>query len=144
MPLYFAYGSNMDSAQMARRVPQARAVGRARLVGYRFACDKVGRDGSAKANVAPDAGREVWGVVFELVVTDLAVLDRYEGGYRRRTVHVDATSGSPLLCEIYVSSITSPTLLPTAAYRDRMVRGAREHGLPPAWQRLLAELPVAD
>ena len=36
MTLYFAYGSNMNSAAMRRRCPDARAVGPARLEGYRF------------------------------------------------------------------------------------------------------------
>lgn len=34
--LYFAYGSNMDTGQMAHRCPGARKVGIALLNGYRF------------------------------------------------------------------------------------------------------------
>lgn len=34
--LYFAYGSNLDGAQMRRRCPSARLVGAAILDGYRL------------------------------------------------------------------------------------------------------------
>ena len=37
MPLYFAYGSNMDEAAMRARCPKSRAVGLARLARHRFA-----------------------------------------------------------------------------------------------------------
>lgn len=36
MPLYFAYGSNMDREAMRVRCPNSRALGRARLARHRF------------------------------------------------------------------------------------------------------------
>ena len=36
MPLYFAYGSNMDAAAMQARCPKSRALGPARLARHRF------------------------------------------------------------------------------------------------------------
>ena len=36
MPLYFAYGLNMDPAGMADRCPNSRALGPARLPRHRF------------------------------------------------------------------------------------------------------------
>ncbi len=36
MPCYFAFGSNMDVAQMARRCPGAQAMGRATLTDHRL------------------------------------------------------------------------------------------------------------
>src|SRR5262245_37446810 len=38
--LYFAYGSNLASRRLLRRVPGARARGRARLAGFRLVADK--------------------------------------------------------------------------------------------------------
>ncbi len=144
MALYFAYGSNMESAQMALRVPDARVLGRARLRGYRFACNKIGRDGSAKANVESCDGLEVWGVLFEISDGDLSDLDRFEGGYRRIAVTVESRPLTQARCEIYVSDQRSADLRPTRTYRDRMARGAREHGLPEECCRALAALGVAD
>lgn len=144
MPVYFAYGSNMEAAQMASRVPEARSLGRARLAGYAFACNKIGRDGTAKANVEACTAEEVWGVVYEISATDLETLDRFEGGYLRVAVEVDLPTGDRLASEVYVSDRTSADLRPSRAYRDRMVRGAREHGLPEACCRALEALAVAD
>ena len=144
MPFYFAYGSNMETAQMAHRVPGACALGRGRLPAYAFACNKVGRDGTAKANVASQADSDVWGVVFEISAEGLEALDRFEGGYTREPVTVEMPDGTELGCEVYVSERTSVDLLPSRAYRDRMVRGAREHDLPEACCRSLAALDVAD
>ena len=36
MPLYFAYGSNMDRAAMALRCPASKPLGLARLMRHRF------------------------------------------------------------------------------------------------------------
>ncbi len=144
MPLYFAYGSNMDSTQMARRAPKARAHGPGRLRGYRFTCNKVGRDGSAKANVERADEAAVWGVLFEISAADLVELDRFEGGYWRESLAVETTGGAIEVCEVYVSDLTSQTLLPLRAYRERMVRGAREHRLPQACSSALEGLAVSD
>ena len=40
--LYFAYGSNLNLDQMARRCPDAEPVGRVRLDGYRLAFRRTG------------------------------------------------------------------------------------------------------
>ena len=139
--LYFAYGSNMASRRMHARVPGARALGRARLGGWRLVADKPGRDGSAKANVARSAGDRVWGVLWELAPADLAALDRHEVGYERTAASVDADAG-PVLATLYASRLrdASPGLAP--AYKAWVLEGAREHGLPPEWIARLEALPL--
>ena len=144
MALYFAYGSNMDSAQMRSRVPDARPLGRVRLAGYRFRCNKIGRDGSAKANVEVAVGHEVWGVLFELSDEGLVALDRYEGGYRRAEATVWREEAPVAGVHVYVSTRTSAELWPTRAYRERMIRGALEHELPEACLGTLRALRVVD
>ena len=71
--LYFAYGSNMSRAAMAARCPGARALGPARLDGYRFF---VGVDGWA--SLRPSAGGRVHGVLWRLTPRDLAAMHAYE------------------------------------------------------------------
>jgi gamma-glutamylcyclotransferase (GGCT)/AIG2-like uncharacterized protein YtfP len=73
MTLYFAYGSNLNRAAMARRCPGARAVGPATLAGYKFF---VGIDGWG--SVKPDAGGTVHGVLWKLTPRDIAALHAYE------------------------------------------------------------------
>ncbi|MCB9705504.1 MAG: gamma-glutamylcyclotransferase [Myxococcales bacterium] len=141
---YFAYGSNMLAAQMRTRVEEARLVGVARLAGHRFVCNKIGADGSAKANLEVDAAAEVWGVVWALSEAALAALDRFEGGYRRGSYVVDAGGGvAPIACEVYVSTRISSALRPSVEYRARILDGAREHGLPTPWIAALEALLVA-
>ncbi|KAF3128894.1 hypothetical protein TWF594_011223 [Orbilia oligospora] len=72
--LYFAYGSNLSFEQMARRCPQSRYVGRARLHGYQFQINERGF-----ANVVEGPGLFVEGLCYRLHPEDEARLDRAEG-----------------------------------------------------------------
>lgn len=73
MPLYFAYGSNMDAAAMAARCPRSRLVGRGRLAGFRTILMPSGF-----ISIAPDPRMSVHGVLWDVAVGDVAALDRYE------------------------------------------------------------------
>jgi len=139
---YFGYGSNMSSARLRARIPQARPLGAALLPAHRFACNKRGRDGSGKANVVAERNAEVWGVLFELPRDAWPALDRFEWGYRRTTARVEH-SGAALEAELYVALAPAAVELPPFDwYRDHMLAGAREHGLPPGVVAALAALPV--
>jgi len=74
MPLYFAYGSNMDASAMARRCPRSKALGLARLERHRLV---VMREGWLTA--VRDPRSAVHGVLWDLALSDVAALDRYEG-----------------------------------------------------------------
>ena len=141
--LYFAYGSNMASRRMRERAPAARAVGRARLAGWRLVADKPGRDGTAKANVVRDPDAHVWGVLWELRVADLAALDRFEGGYERVAVTVAAEAGAAL-ATTYASRLRTAAPGLARGYKALVLEGAREHALPPEWAARLAALPERD
>ena len=73
---YFAYGSNMQGATLRGRrgISWLQALP-ARVAGWRFVCDKpplVPSMGESFANLVPEPGAEVWGVLFELDADDLA------------------------------------------------------------------------
>ena len=141
--LYFAYGSNMSSSRLRVRVPSARPVGAARLHDWRFACNKLGADGSGKANVVPSPGALVWGVAFEVEPVAFAVLDRFEPGYRRIGVsllHVAASR--ELTAQVYVADPHGAELPPTPEYREHLLTGAREFALPGDVHEALAGLPA--
>ncbi len=140
--LYFAYGSNMSSRRLRARVPEARAIEPAHLPGRLLALNKRGRDGSAKANLvdAPDA--RVWGVLYELAVVDWERLDPYEGGYERVRVEVVRAGGGIVEAGAYVSTRITPEPVVYDWYRELLLEGAREHGLPDDYQALLAALPT--
>lgn len=138
MPLYFAFGSNLSRARLAARVHVERDLGRSRLAGWQFTCDKHGSDESAKANLVRRAGGEVWGVTYALSTEALAQLDGFEGGYERVEVEVVAGT-SRQTAFTYVSAHRNPSLLPFDWYKAHMVEGAVEHHLPePHVARLMA------
>ena len=139
---YFAYGSNMSTARLRSRVPGAHPRGRAQLAEFSLIWNKPGRDGSGKANLAPETGGCVWGVVFELPAGGLERLDPHEPGYRRELWRVTLDTGSELECATYRYPGGVAGLLPRDDYVAHMVSGAREHGLPAAYVEALARVPV--
>ena len=74
MPLYFAYGANMNREAMARRCPRSSALVRARLARHRLA---VMREGWL--TVVRDPRASVHGVLWDVALSDVPPLDRYEG-----------------------------------------------------------------
>src|SRR5437762_294637 len=59
--LYFAYGSNLDWAQMKQRCPLAKFVCRAKLPAHRLAFTlKSARRDCGVADVLPDQAKDVW------------------------------------------------------------------------------------
>jgi len=148
---YFAYGSNMQAATLRGRrgITWASAVP-ARLTGWRFVCDKpplLSAMGEAFANLVPEEGAEVYGVLFELEADDLAHVELTEGvligNYRRIDVTVEPVAGGvAVTAATLVTDARDPVLVPSERYRALMVEGARQHGLPAEWIAFLEGLPA--
>jgi len=82
--LYFAYGMNTNREEMAYRCPNARAMGRAILPGYRF-------EFKSFATIVPDPKETVEGVLWTITESDEAALDVLEGYpefYDKKSVRV--------------------------------------------------------
>lgn len=132
--LYFAFGSNLDAAQMAARCPGARAVGRATLAGHTlvFAGASPTR-GGAVATIVRVAGGTVTGAVYRVTADDLARLDRFEGAptfYERRRVTVDV-GGTARRATTYVLCRRHVVLgLPAEAYLRQIAGGYHALGIP--------------
>ena len=137
MPLYFAYGSNMDSAAMAKRSPKARVMGLARLPRHRFFIMSEGY-----ASIKHDPRRSVLGVLWDVPLSDIPALDRYEslhsGLYSKITQPVvihQAGTGSGLVkgtskrALLYVGR-SGTAGKPKAGYLENVLAAARAHGLP--------------
>lgn len=125
--LYFAYGSNLNLDQMARRCPDAEPVGRVRLDGYRLA---FRRTGGGYLTILPDKGNHVDGLLWKVSAQDEQALNHYEGFphfYARRTVDVQG-KGVGHQAMVYVMN---------APYKDRartpkpLLLEYRAGGLPP-------------
>lgn len=130
MPLYFAYGSNMDRAAMAARCPASRAIGSARLVRHRFVLMREGY-----ASVVRDPGRDVHGLLWDLALRDVAALDRYEAidsGLYHKITQAVVTPEGPRRALVYVGSNDGGGR-PPRGYIEAILRAAREAGLPPRY-----------
>ncbi len=138
--LYYAYGSNMSSRRLRARIASARALGVARLAGKRWVLNKLGRDGTAKANLCDDPAGLVWGVLWRLNPAEWPHLDRFEGGYDRMEVRVVLQDGSEHEALTYVSLRLTPQAVASETYCRWLLEGAQEHGLPREWVEELARL----
>ena len=117
MPLYFAYGANMDVDGMAARCPSSKALGLARLPRHRPAIMREGW-----LTVVRDISADAHGVLWDLALSDVAALDRFEdvstrlyakiiqpvltpGGSRRALVYVGANAGPGKADAEYIASV---------------------------------------
>lgn len=138
---YFSYGSNMSINRLLGRISSASRVGAATLMKYELMFHKVGRkDGSAKcdARETGDPGHIVHGVVFEIAKADKTELDREEGlghGYELKDVWVKMHNGSVVQAFMYYATNIDPGLKPFDWYKEHVLRGARENGLPEEYIR---------
>ena len=81
---YFAYGSNMCTERLRRRVPSAVPLRIAKLLNHSLRFHKRSDDGSGKsdAHFTGEPTDMVWGVIFEIVARQKRNLDQAEGlGY---------------------------------------------------------------
>lgn len=140
--LYFAYGSNLETGRIRARISSARKDSVACLEHHRLVCNKLGRDGSAKANLAPAAGHRAWGVLYRIDAAHLDDLDRFEGGYQRVEVEVRTAAGEICRATTYRSDRIASDPTPFDWYRALILEGAREHGLPEEHLALLEALPA--
>jgi len=148
--LYFAYGSNMSLARLCQRVPSALRIGCGWLEGHRLRFHKVGlRDGSAKCDAHPTGlpHERVWGVLYRIDPRERQALDRAEGvgmGYRVEWVDVNREAGEPLRAFTYRATRIDERLLPFRWYRQHVLIGARENGLPRSYIEAIAAVAVQE
>lgn len=143
LSLYFAYGSNMSSAQMAARCPGARPDGGAELADWRFLINNRG-----VATIAPAPGQRVLGVLWTCTAVHLHALDGFEGVqlglYRRERVAVRRVDdGTTVEAVAYIEDNVAPGP-PRAGYLERILAGAAEHGLDAAYRVWLESFADAD
>src|SRR4051794_26789781 len=135
MPLYFAYGSNMDRDSMLARCPHSKPVGPARLMRHRFIVMDEGY-----ASVVRDPRRLVWGMVWDLALADVPALDRYESlstGLYTKAMQPVLTGQGPRRAMIYLGR-SARQGAPKQGYMEGVVDAAERADLPDAYVRELA------
>lgn len=134
---YFAYGSNMSTPRLRERVSSCEFVTTAKLHGYQLHFHKRSSDNSSKCDAfhtGVDADI-VWGAVFNISTLEKKSLDKAEGlghGYNEKTVDLTTTTGELLKAITYyaASSAIVEGLAPYTWYKELVLNGAAEHGLP--------------
>jgi cation transport regulator ChaC len=134
--VYFAYGSNMSTARLRERMPSCKPLGIATLPGHALRFHKRSKDKSGKCNAyAVGDGQSVVGVLFSFDPAERATLDKAEGagnGYERTTVTVINDRGRRRKVLTYIASPNAidDSLAPYSWYKDVVLAGCVEHGLP--------------
>lgn len=161
---YFAYGSNLDFAQMKERCPQAEYVGAATLADHELRMDSAGY-----ATVVPSPGSHVQGVLWDFSESCEQAMDIYEGVaqgcYEKQLINVrysgdqrpgkddglsnawgyESCSAQGLdLDALVYTSLRGPFVRQTwrADYLGKVVRGARSCGLDAATRNQLDSIAL--
>jgi cation transport regulator ChaC len=137
--VYFAYGSNMSTARLRKRMPSCKPLGIATLPGHALRFHKRSTDKSGKCNAfASGEDNSVVGVLFSFDPTERVELDKAEGvgsGYEHAMVTVVNDKGRrrKVLTYLATPDYIDNSLKPYDWYKDFVLAGGREHGLPPEY-----------
>jgi gamma-glutamylcyclotransferase (GGCT)/AIG2-like uncharacterized protein YtfP len=141
MPLYFAYGANMNLSAMAALCPRSRPLGRARLARRRLFIMASGY-----ASLARDPRVSVHGLLWSLALADVPALDRYEdvarGLYVKTSLPVLREPVGSARALVYVGR-DAQAGAPAPGYLETVVEAARRAGLPGEYVDYLAGLAPA-
>ncbi|UQX87792.1 gamma-glutamylcyclotransferase [Jatrophihabitans telluris] len=136
MPLYAAYGSNMDPAQMRNRCPHSPFAETGWLPGWRltFGGEDLGWEG-ALATVVPDddpLGSGVFVALYDITEADRIALDKWEGAdtglYGTSTLRVSTLAGDVLAWTYVLDGYEGG--LPSARYLGLIAEAAETAGAP--------------
>ncbi|MCA0401236.1 MAG: gamma-glutamylcyclotransferase [Proteobacteria bacterium] len=134
MPLYFAYGANMDRAAMARRAPQARLIAPAILKRHRFIIARCGY-----ASVTRDPSAEVHGLLWDASLADLRALDKFEEVDRGLYLKINqpvVIAGGARRALLYVAADSAPGR-PVPGYLENVLAAVEAEGFPDSYRRAL-------
>ncbi|MHB0774489.1 gamma-glutamylcyclotransferase family protein [Halomonas sp. WWR20] len=129
MTYYFAYGSNMNPERVAARIGATYRAMKGTLEGYRLSFNKASRvPGIAHANIMPQAGSRVEGVLYELMEdAQIRRMDPFEGhprDYARELLPVQSVEGDiPAWVYIALPALTLPALKPAQEYLTHLLAG---------------------
>lgn len=144
VPLYAAYGSNLDPHRMAQRAPSSPARGSGWLRGWRltFAGGDLGWDGSL-STVVEDESARVFVMLYDVTEFDERNLDAWEGVdlglWNKIRVRVQ-TNGRHELAWVYVLDAYEGGL-PSAQYLGVIADAAEAGGAPADYVQRLRLMP---
>ncbi|WP_029138166.1 gamma-glutamylcyclotransferase [Nakamurella lactea] len=151
MPLYAAYGSNMDPTQMLQRCPSSPMAGTGWLPGWRltFGGEDLGWEGALATIVQDDspsgsaAASSVFVVLYDLSAADERTLDSWEGAdlglYTKIRLRVHTLEGDKLAWLYVLDAFEGG--LPSARYLGVIADAAEAADAPTEYVRELRTRP---
>ena len=144
MPLYAAYGSNLDPSRMGERCPHSPLRSTGWLDGWRltFGGEEHGWDG-ALATIVEDHFEQVFVAVYDVTDDDVAVLDSWEsadsGLYRKTRVRVVTMQGEQVAWAYVLDAYEGG--LPSASYLGVLADAAEAADAPADYLAALRARP---
>ena len=144
MPLYAAYGSNMDPHRMGDRCPHSPLRSTGWLLGWRltFGGEELGWDG-ALATIVEDPLEQVFVAVYDVTDEDATLLDSWEsadsGLYRKTRVRVSSLTGEILVWAYVLDAYEGG--LPSASYLGVLADAAEAADAPADYVAALRRRP---
>jgi gamma-glutamylcyclotransferase (GGCT)/AIG2-like uncharacterized protein YtfP len=144
VPVYAAYGSNMDPEQMAMRAPHSPVRGVGWLPGWRltFGGETLGWEG-ALATIVEDPAEHVFVVLYDVPEFDEVSLDQWEGAsrglYHKVRLRVQTLDGEVLAWFYVLDGYEGG--LPSARYLGILADAAERAGAPDDYVKELRERP---
>jgi gamma-glutamylcyclotransferase (GGCT)/AIG2-like uncharacterized protein YtfP len=135
----------MNWQQMLRRCPSSQFVCVGRLPDYRFAIARHSQlRNCGTANIFPEKGSEVWGIVYQVADQDLILLDSFEDGYRRARlfIHPMNDGNRPLESLVYIAPKEDTPPSANAEYKRLVLEGALHWRLPDEYRLMLENVVV--
>ena len=148
MPLYFAYGSNLDTAQMRARCHYAEVLAVGHLPDYWLDFTRYSKmwQGGV-ADIVMSEGKEVWGLVYKVTESGLELLDEYEGypvAYTRFQARIETQSGSLQNVWVYTIEKKKEFVPPSSEYIGIIKHAAAQYDFPEYYQELIDGIQVQD
>jgi gamma-glutamylcyclotransferase (GGCT)/AIG2-like uncharacterized protein YtfP len=144
VPLYAAYGSNLDPSRMVERCPHSILRSTGWLVGWRltFGGEEHGWDG-ALATIVQDHFEQVFVAVYDVTDEDVSVLDGWEsadsGLYRKTMVRVVTMTGEQVAWAYVLDAYEGG--LPSASYLGVLADAAEAADAPADYVSALRARP---
>jgi hypothetical protein len=154
--IYFAYGLDLNPAQMLQRSPGHRSLGVARLVDWWFSFPRYSpSERSATMSIGESQGGVVWGALYEVPGEDLPILNHLYGfdpegppEFNDHVAHIvrvqRVSNAEPIEASTYVAVPDDRQALPSTHYMTLILDGARYHGLPRAYLGALQAVKTAS
>lgn len=148
--IYFAYGSNMFTYRLEKRVGRVEIIGIGKLPKHSLQFNKVSIDGSLKANISSNDKEDVFGIIFKIDPNKKEELDKAEGlgkGYVEQEIEVEIIqSQEKINAFTYVADTidNSGVNMPYDWYLELITIGAEEHKLPSDYSDKLKTIPTKN